>query len=99
VLVVRYLFGFRGPVLVAGALGDDATRTDPAAIAAELDGCVTTLLDVDDNESTGALNDGILILRRLLGASGPELVDSAVGPGCGRCDPPEIEEHIDGYVP
>ena len=37
-LVLRYLFGFTGPTLVSGVLSSGATRTDPAAIAAYLDG-------------------------------------------------------------
>ena len=36
-LILRYLFGFRGAVLVSGALSESATRTDPEAIASSLD--------------------------------------------------------------
>ena len=33
-ILIRYLFGLRGPPLTAGALGPDAMRTDPASVAA-----------------------------------------------------------------
>ena len=36
-LALRFLFGFSGDVLVAGALDPDATRTDPGEIAGFLD--------------------------------------------------------------
>jgi hypothetical protein len=37
ILVLRFLFGFNGSVLVTGALDPDATRTAPADVAAFLD--------------------------------------------------------------
>ena len=33
-LILRFLFGFTGTTLTSGAIGANATRTDPAAIAA-----------------------------------------------------------------
>lgn len=36
-IILRWLFGFRGAVLVDGAIAPTATRTDPATIAAALD--------------------------------------------------------------
>ena len=39
-LIIRDLFGFSGESLVSGALGPDATRTDPGEIQAYIDGLV-----------------------------------------------------------
>ena len=56
------MFGFSGPTLTNGALGNNCTRCDPAAIAAHLTG-LGLQLDVDGNGSVTPLTDGLLILR------------------------------------
>src|SRR6186997_973217 len=65
-LVVRYLFGFRGSTLQSGVVDDDCTRCDGAAIADYLSG-LGLLLDIDGNGSLGPLTDGLLVLRFLFG--------------------------------
>jgi hypothetical protein len=52
-LIIRYLFGFSGATLTDGALAADATRTDPAEIAAYLE-VNRAAFDVDDNKVTDA---------------------------------------------
>jgi len=39
-LIIRRLFGFSGSSLTVGAVGSQATRTDPAEIAAYIDSLV-----------------------------------------------------------
>lgn len=53
--------------------------------------------DVDGNGTVDAYTDGILIIRRLLGASGTSLTLSGavVGPGAQRTDPTAIAQYID----
>ncbi|MEO7252943.1 MAG: Ig-like domain repeat protein [Casimicrobium sp.] len=99
VLIVRYLVGFTGNSLVAGALGATATRTDPAAIKSYLDS-IRPLLDVDGNGSVDALTDGLLIMRHLLGLSGNALISGAlaVPPGA-RTTAPEIQTYIQSLMP
>ncbi|HEX2466438.1 MAG TPA: hypothetical protein VHR17_17590, partial [Thermoanaerobaculia bacterium] len=99
VLVLRYLFGFIGPTLVAGVLPPGATRTDPSAIAEYLEGCETTMLDVDGNDGDEALTDGLLILRRLFGFAGTALIEGAVGQGCTRCSAATVEPYVDSFLP
>jgi hypothetical protein len=99
VLVTRYLFGFTGTALVAGALSPNATRSDPAEIVDYLDGCRATMLDADGNGSATPLTDGLLVLRRLFGFSGEMLIDGAVAPTCSRCLATDIEAHLDSYLP
>jgi len=98
-LILRYLFGFTGTALVEGAVAPNATRTDPAAITEFLDGCRSTMLDVDANGMADALTDGILILRYLFGFRGPPLIEGALAPDATRRDPIEIAAFLDGFLP
>jgi hypothetical protein len=98
--VLRHLFGFTGPSLVAGTLTSSSTRTDPAVITAYLDACEPAMLDVDGNGDADPLTDGVLILRRLLDFSGSALIVGAVDDAlCMRCDAEEIEPWIDSFLP
>jgi hypothetical protein len=75
VLLLRYLFGLRGAALTQGATGTNPRRNTAqieAYIAANL-----TAFDVDGDTTTKATTDGLLILRRLLGLSGPALTTGA----------------------
>jgi hypothetical protein len=93
-LLIRHLFGFSDAALTDGALAPDATRTDPAEIAAYLE-ANRAAFDVDVNEVTDALTDGLLIIRRLFGFSGATLTDGAVAPDATRMDPTDIGGYID----
>ena len=94
VLVLRRLFEFSGTTLTDGALGGGCGRCGAAAIASYIDS-IEMELDVDLNQETDALTDGLLILRRLFAFSGPSLTSGALGNGCTRCDPGDIADYID----
>ena len=96
---MRHLFGFTGPSLVAGTLTSSSTRTDPAVITAYLDACELTMLDADGDGEATPLSDGVLLLRRLFGLSGPALIAGAVDELCSRCDAEAIELWIDSFLP
>jgi hypothetical protein len=51
-------------------------------------------LDADGNQSTTALEDGLLGLRFLFGFDGSQLTDDVVGQGCTRCDPDSIVSYL-----
>jgi uncharacterized delta-60 repeat protein len=73
-LLIRYLLGFRGDALTAGALGPNPTRTGQA-----LEIYLASLnLDADGDGQVNALTDGLLILRAMLGLSGNALTAGAV---------------------
>ncbi len=75
VLLIRYLFGLRGSALTDGALG-----TAPQRSAAQIEAHIAANLmsfDVDNDASVLATTDGLMILRRLLGLSGPALTAGA----------------------
>ena len=91
ILVLRFLFGFTGGVLVAGAVDPACTRCDAAAIEPYLD-LISDLLNVDGNPEKDALTDGLLVIRFLFGFTGNQLINGAVGENCTRCDAPSIED-------
>jgi hypothetical protein len=93
-LIIRRLFGFSGATLTDGALASDATRIDPAAIAAYIE-ANEAAFDVDANGVTDALTDGLLIVRRLFGFTGTTLTDGALAPDATRTDPAAIAASID----
>ena len=97
-IIVRYLFGIRGPALVAGATGRTATRTSSAAIASYLDS-IRSALDVDGNGAVDALTDGLLIVRYLFGLRGAGLSDGAVSSGAARPTAALIEDYLRTLIP
>jgi len=96
-VVLRYLFGLTGNALVNGAVGSGATRKDAAAILSYLH-TVRTKLDVDDNNQTDALGDGLMILRYLFGLRGTALVSGAIGQGSIK-DAAQIGTYIQSLMP
>ena len=92
---MRHLLGLRGSALTQGLLGTNARRN-----AAQIDTHITTyltLFDVDGDGSTTAVTDGLLIVRRLLGLSGPALTAGARAPSV-RTDT-DIANAIDRLKP
>jgi len=98
VLVIRYLFGLTGTPLTTGALGATATRSDPTAIKAYLDG-MRTVLDVDGSGTADALTDGLLIVRYLFGLRGDALIAGAIDPLATRKTDTDIEGYIQSLMP
>ena len=98
ILIVRYLFGFRGDALTDHALALNATLTDSILIAQRLDN-LRPLLDVDGNGQADALTDGLLILRYLLGLSGDALTTGAIGLGAARTSFSDVELYLVSVTP
>jgi hypothetical protein len=96
-LVLRYVFGFTGQTLIAGAVVSGAPRDTAPEIEAYL-ASIFDQLDVDDNGDVDALTDGLLVLRYLFGFTGATLIDGAVGLGADRDTAPEIEDYLAGLV-
>jgi hypothetical protein len=93
ILVIRYLFGMRGPGLVQGAIGPGAARST-AQIESYLDGIVNSSLDIDGNAKVDALTDGLLALRYLFGIRGAQLVQGTIGTGATRTTSSAIENYL-----
>jgi hypothetical protein len=96
-LVLRYLFGWRGDALIAGALGANPGRSTPADVLSWLD-AIHAALDVDGNGQRDALTDGVMIVRYLFGLRGAALISGALGPNPTR-DASAIEAHIQSLMP
>jgi hypothetical protein len=92
-LVLRARFGFSGPSLTNGAIGDNCTRCDSTSVLPYINGLGLTL-DIDDDDTLQPLTDGLLILRFLFGFGGTTLTGGAVDPDCGRCDAAAIVPYL-----
>jgi hypothetical protein len=98
-LILRYLFGFTGSSLTLGALGQNAQRTDPAAIIAYLDCVRPDILDPDGSGVAEPLTDGLLLLRYFFEFRDAVLIASAVDTdNCVRCLADEIEAYIEAIL-
>jgi hypothetical protein len=98
ILLLRYLFGFTGNSLTAGAIGSGATRTTPAAVKAFLDqpDCFE-LLDLDENGKPDALTDGIVLIRQMFGFVGDDMVRGALAANAGRTSPDALNTTVQAY--
>jgi len=94
VLILRHLFGLTGTALTNNALGTgfDPVRAADPALRNYLTN-VLPYLDVDGNGQVGALTDGLMILRALLGLTGTQITSNAIGAGATRTSS-AIEAHI-----
>jgi hypothetical protein len=98
-LVLRYLFDFRGSSLVRGLVGPDSQRSDPLAIAGFLDACKSSMLDVDGNGTADGMTDGLLVLRYLFDFRGAALVRGSIGRDATRTTPEQVSTFIQSYLP
>jgi hypothetical protein len=98
-LLLRYLFDFRGLPLVNGLVGRTCGRSAPAAVAHYLDACRSSMLDVDRDGSVFPLTDGLLLLRYLNDIRGAALINGVLGPAAERTDPEDIAAFLDAYLP
>ena len=96
-LVMRHLLGETGDVLTADALGANAQRGQPDAIASYLSG-LPWQLDIDGDGAHDALTDGLLIVRFLRGLRGSALVEGVIAGGATRT-PAQIENLLQGLAP
>ena len=51
-------------------------------------------MDIDDDGTTQALTDGLLLIRYLFGFRGDALISNAIGQGATRTDAATIEAHL-----
>jgi hypothetical protein len=87
-LMIRYMAGLRGTALVNHAVGLNPTR-NAAQIETYL-GQLGAALDVDGNHVAHAATDGVILLRRLFGISGPALIQNATGINATRTTEPVV---------
>jgi len=98
ILILRYLFGFRGDTLTNGAIGASATNSTTATIEAAL-GESLAMLDVDGDGVRNAATDGILVLRYLFGFLDNTLVAGAIGSNAILTTGEQVKLYLDQFLP
>ena len=93
-LMLRYLFGFRGQTLINGAVASDATFRTATELENRCLQVQTDIGDIDGDGRTDALTDGLLLLRYLFGFRGETLINGAVSSTATRTTAAEIENQI-----
>lgn len=96
-LFIRYLFGFTGQSLVAGAIGTEALRTESTNIETYFSTDMAQL-DIDEDGEVDPLTDGLLLIRYLFGFRDAALVADAVGENAARSTA-EIEQFLESLMP
>ena len=83
-MIIRKLFGatFAGDALTNKAISPDATRTTDEIHAYIEKGITSGVLDVDKDNQTTALGDGLMVIRKMFGATftGSSLTNKAISP-------------------
>lgn len=93
-VILRFMFGFRGSQLIDGVDLSSGFRLDAQEIEAHMS-LNQDLFDIDQNNQVNALTDGILILRYLFGFSGEALVESAVDTSaCQTCNSSQVADRV-----
>ncbi len=92
-LIVGYLFGLTGEVLIGNSIAPNATRTTADRIIGYLRS-IRDELDLDGNGNIDALTDGILYLRYLLGFTGENLTSGAVARDATRRNAEQIVAYL-----
>jgi hypothetical protein len=93
ILLLRWLFGFRGSVLIDGVTDPNGHRVTANAITAFL--LRWDQFDADNDGVADALTDGLIAQRWLSGLRGAELVSGLLGY---NCENPEAEETENLYL-
>jgi hypothetical protein len=98
-LVLRYLFGFRGTTLVTAAVDLGAcTRCGATELETHL-ASIAGQLDADADGGVEPLTDGLLALRYVFGFRGATLIASAVDlVACNLCEATAIETYLESFA-
>ena len=97
-IVIRYLFGFRGNSLVVNAVGLNANRNSPEDISDYLNAGGVTL-DIDGDGEAKPLTDGLMLIRYLFGFAGESLLNGAMSVTAIRKNAAEIQGYIQNRLP
>ncbi len=90
-LILRTMFGLTGTAVTAGSIAGNATRKTWADIQPFIQ---LGQLDIDQNGSTEAATDGLLIMRAMFGWTGTAVTNGALGVGAQRADWTAIRAYL-----
>ena len=96
-LVIRYLFGFRGEALLTGAYLGAITPEAISEIESLLEGAIGAL-DIDGDGASDPLTDGLMIIRYLFGFRGDALFSGATSDASTRSRS-EMLGYLEGLTP
>jgi parallel beta-helix repeat protein len=99
-LIIRYLFGLKGGQSLTENAVDiqNGTRLSSESIGAYIESGIP-YLDIDGNNRSDALTDGILILRYLFGIDeGNNLINEAVDPAGTRTSSEAVQTYIESLI-
>jgi len=92
-LVLRFLFGFEGDALAAGAVSSEARRSGAEDIRNYLR-AHEDFLDINGDGKIQALTDGLLLIRAQFGFKGEALIAGAVTPEAHRATAIDILDFL-----
>lgn len=87
----RAMFGLTGDAVTAGAVGAAARKKTWADIAPMIH---FQGLDLDGNGKTDALTDGLMLMRVMLGLTGPDVTSGATAVGAPRAEWADIRDYL-----
>ena len=91
-MMLRFLFGFSSDF--SSLIGENSPHIgNPGVIIQRLNEHLS-VMDIDDDGTTQALTDGLLLIRYLFGFRGDALISNAIGQGATRTDAATIEAHL-----
>ena len=91
-MMLRFLFGFSSDF--SSLIGENSPHIgNPGVIIQRLNEHLS-VMDIDDDGTTQALTDGLLLIRYLFGFRGDALISNAIGQGATRTDAASIENHL-----
>ena len=94
IMILRAMFGLTGAAVTNGAIGSGAKRTTWAEIQPAIH---ALSLDIDGNNITDPLSDGLMILRSMLGLTGNAVTAGSLGSGTlSRGNWPAIRNYLNG---
>jgi hypothetical protein len=96
-LVLRYLTNDVSQPISRGVLGVRAARTNTSSLSQYLDN-ISPVLDIDGNGELAQINDGLLVIRYLLGFRGDNLTVNAIGGGATRSTASAVESHLQALM-
>lgn len=96
-LVIRYLFGFRGEALLTGAYLGAITPEAISEIESLLEGAIGAL-DIDGDKASDPLTDGLIVIRYLFGFRGDALFSGATSDASTRSQS-EMLGYLEGLMP
>jgi alpha-tubulin suppressor-like RCC1 family protein len=100
ILIVRYLFGLivYNDTIHSDLIDPEAIRTTNSDIWTYLNSGYG-MLDIDGNNTSDSLTDGLLILRYMFGIEGDALIENAISIDASRNTADEVIPYIKQYLP